>query len=320
MGRRAFWTLSAMLLVLGPGIGHADSLKAAIGQKGAWTTSMVDYGLKQGFFKKEGLDVQAYYTSGGAPTLQAVISGSANIAIDTGLLGVIGAYVKGAPIRVISANSTGAPDIYWYAKASSGIKSLKDAAGKTVAFSEPGSSSNLILLGLLQQAHVTAKPTATGGIPATFTQVMSGQIDVGWAVPPFGLKEISEGKTVIVARGNDVPAFRNETVRVNVVNLNTLQNDKADLTKFMKAYARTIDWAYSSPQAIEYFAEANHVSKEIAQKARDEFFPRQQMELSEVKGLDLVLQQAYEFKYIPRPMKPADIKGLFDIVYKPQGR
>ena len=42
-------------------------------------------------------------------------------------------------------------------------------------------------------------------------------------MPPFGLAELKAGKIVVVARGNDVPEIRNQTVRVNVANLNFLQ-------------------------------------------------------------------------------------------------
>ena len=40
-------------------------------------------------------------------------------------MGVLGAYSKGAPVRVISAETTGANDLYWYVKADSPIKSLQ---------------------------------------------------------------------------------------------------------------------------------------------------------------------------------------------------
>ena len=145
--------------------------------------------------RKPGLEVEPFYTDGGAATLTTVLSGSADVGLSNGLLGVIGAYVKGAPVRVISAQMTGAGELYWYARAESGIKTLKDAAGKTVAFSSPGSSSNLILLALLRQARVNAKTIATGGAPATLTQVMTGQIDVGWAAAPFGLQNVIDGKS-----------------------------------------------------------------------------------------------------------------------------
>ena len=136
----------------------------------------------------------------------------------TGCSASIGAYVKGAPVRVISAQMTGAGELYWYARAESGIKNLKDAAGKTVAFSSPGSSSNLILLALLRQGGVSAKTIATGGAPATLTQVMTGQIDVGWAAAPFGLQNVIDGQIVVIARTGDVPQLANQTIRVNIAN------------------------------------------------------------------------------------------------------
>src|SRR5665213_1622162 len=134
---------------------QAETLKLAIPQRGSWDTSMTEMGVKAGFFKAVGLDLELSYTEGGATNEQAVISGSVDIAMATGFLGMISAYVKGAPIRIIAPEATGAPDIFWYAKADSPIKSLKDAHGKSVAFSNPGSSSNLILLTLLKQAGVS---------------------------------------------------------------------------------------------------------------------------------------------------------------------
>ncbi len=84
----------------------------------------------------------------------------------TGLLGLIGAYAKGAPVRVISAAITGLPELFWYAHSASGIKSLKDAAGKSVDYSAAGSSIHLLILSLLEHEHVNARPTATGAIPS----------------------------------------------------------------------------------------------------------------------------------------------------------
>src|SRR5262249_12419145 len=202
-------------------------------------------GESAGFFKEARLEIEPFYTDGGAATLTTVLSGSADIGLSNGLLGVIGAYVKGAPVRVISAQMTGAGELYWYTRADSGIKSLKDTAGKTVAFSSPGSSSNLILLALLHQSGVAAEPPragAAGGAPATLTQVMTGQIDVGWAAAPFGLQNIIDGKITVIARTGDVPELANQTIRVNVANVEALKAKRASIEKFMRVYARAIDW------------------------------------------------------------------------------
>ena len=63
-----------------------------------------------------------------------MISGSVDIGIAAGVMGVLSAYSKGAPVRVIGAETTGANDLYWYVKTDSPIKSLKDTDGKILAY------------------------------------------------------------------------------------------------------------------------------------------------------------------------------------------
>src|SRR5579863_6077424 len=213
----------AVISPLAIGIARAETLKLAVPQKGAWDTSFSVYGDRQGFFKEQGLELDIIYTEGGATTETAVVSGSVDLAVATGTLGIISAYVKGAPVRIISAEPTGSADIYWYAKAESGIKSFKDLEGKSFPFSSPGSSSNLALLTLLKEQGVNAKPVPAGGMPPTFTQVMSGQLDAGWAAAPFGVLDIEQGKIVVLAHANDSKDVATETIRVNVANLNSLQ-------------------------------------------------------------------------------------------------
>ena len=137
------------------------------------------------------------------------------------------AFSKGAPVRILAPAFTGTGDLYWYVKADSKLQSLKDAiAENTIAYSTNGSSSNNIVVAFISELGAKAKPTATGGPAATLTAVMSGQVDIGWAAPPFGLREIREGKIRILARGSDVPSLRGQTVRTLIVNAGLAQ-DKA---------------------------------------------------------------------------------------------
>ncbi len=296
----------------------AETLKVAVAQRGFWNSTFVDVALKQGYFKEAGLDIEILYTEGGASTLTPVIAGSIDIAMTNGTLGVIAAYAKGMPVKIISAEATGAPDAFWYARPESGIKSLADTAGKTVAFSSPGSSTNLILLQLVSQAKVAPKLVATGGAPGTLTQVMSGQIDVGWSVPPFVLQQLADGRLVIIARGSDVAALAQQTIRVNVANANALKQKRDAFVRYIKALSRAIDWAYSAPNAIDNYAEIAKVPRALAQRTRDEFYPKASLQLAEVKGLDVTLKQALDFKYLTAPMSVADAQGLLDILYVPE--
>ena len=226
-----------------------DTLKVAAGQRGNWDTSVAEVGQRAGIFKKHGLTLDILYTQGGGETQQAVISGSVDIGVAPGIMGVLAAFSKGAPVRIIGAETTGASDLYWYVPAGSPIKSLKDTEGKTIAFSTVGSSTHGIVTALMKQYDLKAKPTATGGPAPTLTQVMSNQIDVGWSAPPFGLQQLDEGKIRIIATGNDATIFKGQTVRLLITNVQTLQTRKAVIDRFMKAYRETVDWMYSSDPA-----------------------------------------------------------------------
>ena len=299
----------------------AEKLKVAIPQKGFWDSSWVEFGEAAGFFKEAGLEVEVFYTEGGAQTVATVVSGSVDIAMSNGILGALGAYVKGGeatPYRIISAEMTGAHELFWWVKADSPIKSLKDADSKTIAFSSPGSSSNLILLTLLRQAGSKAKPTPTGGVPGTYTQTMTGQIDIGWSVVPFALKDVNDGKIRIIARASEAKDLQNQTIRVNLANVNSLKTKRATIEKFMQVIHKSIEWGYKDPKAIEIFAKNMKVTPDIAKKAVDDFYPKSAMQLGEIRDLDRSLKDALDYKFITSPKTPKDVAGLIDIVYKPK--
>jgi len=294
-----------------------DKLKVAISQRGFWDSSFLEFADKEGFLKEANLDVEFFYTEGGGQTLQVLNSGSVDVAMSNGFLATIGAFSKGAPIRVISAQMTGANELFWYVKADSKVRSLKDADDKTIAFSSPGSSSNLILLSLLKQAGSKAKPVATGGLPATLTSTMTGQIDIGWAVPPFALRELQDGKIVIVARAREATELKDQTIRVNIASVDALKGKRAAITRLMQVYDRAIRWAYSNPKAIDYFAEFAKVPRDLAKQAVDEFYPQAATQIGEIRGLDLTLRDALQYKFIAQAMTPKDVEPLLDILYKP---
>src|SRR5690349_22494906 len=198
--------LAAMAITLVGGVWPAaaeDTVKLAVGQRGNWDTSVSEIGQRAGIFKKHGLTLELVYTQGAGETQQAVISGSVDLGIAAGVMGVLSAYSKGAPVRVISAETTGAGDLYWYVKADSPIKSMKDPNDKTLAYSTNGSSTHGVVTAFMKQYALKAKPTAMGGPAANLTAVMSDQVDVGWAAPPFGLDQLDKGDIRRIATGND---------------------------------------------------------------------------------------------------------------------
>jgi NitT/TauT family transport system substrate-binding protein len=143
---------------------------------------------------------------------------------------------------------------------------------------------------------------------------MSGQIDMGWAVPPFGVEDLKAGKINIIAKGNDLEQIRDTTVRVNFANAESLKTKRALFVKFSEAYIKSLEWAYANDKAIDYFAESAEVPRAVALESRNGFYPKEAMQPYEVRGLKVSLQQAVDFKFIPKPMDEKEIAGLFDIL------
>ena len=289
-----------------------DVVKMTIGQRGNWDTSITHLGEKAGIFKKHGLQLEMIYTSGSGETLQPVISGSVDLGLAVGTLGAMAAYSKGAPVRIIGAQATGAAD-YWYAK-NPAIKTLKDTNGHTIAFSTNGSSTHSVVRAFIDEFKLTAKPQPTGNPSATLTAVMTDQVDVGWAAPPFGLKEMEEGKIHLVARATDAALVRGQTIRVLVANADALVKRKEVIERFMKAYRESIDYLYSSnPQVMKDYAEFARVSEPLAKRVRDEFFPKSLVNPDEIHGLNTLIPEAVNLKFIPAPLTKEQVADLIQI-------
>src|SRR5215216_5118108 len=79
----------ALLLASATAAAAQDRLKVAIGQIDAWANQMPTLGMQAGIFQKHGIVLENFGTQGAGETLQAVISGSADIGIGIGTSGAM---------------------------------------------------------------------------------------------------------------------------------------------------------------------------------------------------------------------------------------
>jgi NitT/TauT family transport system substrate-binding protein len=302
-------------LVLGVGSALADdTLKVVIGQINNWENQAPTLGQDAGIFKKHGIVLENTGTQGAGETIQAVISGSADIGAGVGAAGVMRAFSKGAPVRILAPAFTGTGDLFWYVKADSKIQSLKDATLETtIAYSTNGSSSNNIVVAFVTELGAKAKPTATGGPAATLTAVMSGQVDIGWAAPPFGLREIKEGKIRIVAKGSDVPSLRGQTVRTLIVNADSLKTKRDAIMRFMDAYRESVDWMYSDPKAVEMYSKKLNQPVELLKESMDKFQPKETLQTDKFADLDGAIADAVKLKFLEQPLTKEQVTELLQI-------
>jgi NitT/TauT family transport system substrate-binding protein len=291
-----------------------DQLKVAIGQINNWENQAPTLGQDAGIFKKHNLVLETFGTAGAGETMQPVISGSADLGAGVGVAGVMRAFARGAPVRILLPAFTGTGDLYWYVKADSPLKTLKDiTAANTIAYSTSGSSSNNLVLAFIDELGVKAKPTATGSPPGTLTQVMSGQIEIGWAAPPFGVKELKEGKIRILIRGSEVPSLRGQTVRAIIVNADALKTKRDAVMRFVQGYRETVDWMYSDPKAIKMYADKMKLDEGLIADSIKEFHQKAALQTDEMMDIAGIQKDAVKLKFIDAPLSKEQLTELIQI-------
>jgi NitT/TauT family transport system substrate-binding protein len=311
--RRLIAVIALGLNVMASAARADDVLKVTLGQRGNWDTAVAYLGNKAGIFKKYGIDLDMTYTSGSGETLQPVITGAADVGLAVGTMGAIAAFAKGAPVRIIGAQATGAAD-FWYARTTSSIRTLKDTDGHTIAYSTRGASTETIVRAFITEFGLTAKPVATGNPSATLAAVMSNQVDVGWSSPPFGLKEMEDGQIRLVAKATDATVVRDQTVRVIAANAQALEARKDVFRRFLQAYRDSLDYMYGdSPQVIIDYAAFVGVPDQMARRVRDDFFPKSLLEPDQIKGLDSLMHEAVELKFITEPLSKEQLAQLIQL-------
>src|ERR1051325_6794550 len=298
-------------------VAASDILNVAVPHRGAWDSTYVEFGLQQGFFREQGLDVRITYVADRAALESLLVFGKVDIAVGAGFIDILGAWAHGAPVKIISPQSTGAPDVFWFAKIAGPVASMGDLHDQPVGYSTPGSLSYFILRTLLREAGVDdARLVAVGPATSGYPQVLDAQPAASWSRPPANVGYLLAGEIRMIARANDSPQVRNQTTRVNAVNVNFLASHRGAVIGFLKAYKKSVNWAYSSPLAPDAYAKLSDQSSDAAKYVFQEFTSREGAQIDQIKGEDRVLADALTAKRIPRALTHEDIEGVYDFVAK----
>ncbi len=182
-----------------------------------------------------------------------------------------------------------------------------------MAYSTNGSSTHANALAFVELYKVDAKLIATGGFPATFTMVMSGQIDAGWSAPPYAMEALRKGDIRVIVRSSELPLVKGHTIRVLVANKQSLDSKPDVYRRFMRAYRETVDWMYASDEAPKIYAEFAKIGIEDARRVREEFDPKEMVIPDRVVGLSELMPDAVKFKYLSQPLPVKELEELVQI-------
>ena len=263
-----------------------------------------------GVFKKNGLDVSIIHGSGGSATLQTIITASQDVAFGVGVLSVISAYSKGAPVRILGSTKRGVGDIYWYVKSDSKIKSFKDLnGGKDLVYSRPGSSTHLATLFLKDALNLSAKLVSVGGPSGSRTQLMSGQVDSGWSVYPLNAGLINSGKIRVIGSGAEAAGLNGTTIRVVAANSNWLDKNRGVAKRLMRAMYIGQAISYTSEKQQRAYAKRWKLKYEN-NKEMDKYVPLAEATYKPIGNLDQLNRLALKFKRTKKLLTAAQLKEL----------
>jgi NitT/TauT family transport system substrate-binding protein len=287
-----------------------DKVRLVNSTKVVFETEHPYTGLEEGIFKKHNLDVSVIHGSGGAASLQAVITGSQDVVWGNGVLGVLSAYAKGAPVRILGSNIRGVPDLYWYVKPESPIKSFKDLdGGKVMAYSRPGSTTDLAARFIASALNIEPKFVSVGGPSGSRTQLMSGQVETGWSVYPLNKDLLREGKIRIIGTGKEATGLVGVTIRVIAANVNWLNKNRDVAKRLMTAFDESLKMTYSSEKRLQTYAKRWNLNFEDVKSATEDT-PLEVATILPVAGLDKINQIALENKKIRTLLTAEQLKEL----------
>ena len=149
------------------------------------------YGIDQGYFEEEGLEVTTEIGEGGAALTPAVLNNDYQFAIGE-YMSTMQARENNVGIQVVSnlTNGASSPDAHingLLVKADSGIESVEDLAGKTIAVNGLNGIDDVTIKAILDDHGID--PGAVEFVEVPFPDmnaaVESGQVDVASQPEPF---------------------------------------------------------------------------------------------------------------------------------------
>jgi NitT/TauT family transport system substrate-binding protein len=213
-------------------------------------------GVKNGFYKAEGLNVTIEPGNGSATVAQAIGNGQGNFAtVDGGTMMQL--VSKGLPVKSVMALYQHSPMAVLYA-VKSGIKKPKDLEGKTLVLTH-GDAPSALLPAFMKATKVDPAKVKVISVDAAskYAAVISGRADgvvtfnfLG--VPLIEAAGVKMGSLDFADYGVNVPGV------VMIASTSYIEKNPETVRKFVRATAKALDWTIANPQkAIDILIESN---------------------------------------------------------------
>jgi NitT/TauT family transport system substrate-binding protein len=204
--------------------------------------------MTKGFFRQRGVDITDILTSaGGGTSVRNTLAGDLPFG-EVALPAAILAINAGQPIKIISGGVETVADILWITRPELPFSSIKDLAGKKVAFTSPGSVTNMLILICLKSAGMTSndvKLVPAGDIGANLSAVLNRAVDAGMNGEPLYSEYKAKIKPVFWSKDCG-PAEMTQTVGITTTDFAKIGGEK--LRAIIAARREAVEYIQTNPE------------------------------------------------------------------------
>jgi NitT/TauT family transport system substrate-binding protein len=261
----------AMIALLAAGVASpVHAYKLAVSQYGRVTATLPwAVATEKGYFAEEGIKIdQIIAGMGGGTTLRNMLASDLPYG-EVATSAALAAIKSGIDIVIVNTASGHIGEIALVANPKSNIHKVQDLAGKKAGFTNPKSTSELLLRLALKETGMTGKvaPISTGGFGAGLTALDTGGIDAAPLIDPI-LTLQPERYRVIFSFADLIPRM---TWLVGIATRKFAQENPELLTKLIRVRRRAVDYIYTNPDdAMKIYAKVwNADPKQVAK-----YFPK----------------------------------------------
>lgn len=252
--------LCALVVAVGVSAGGARAETITVTHYGsAFYGAPYAVAMAKGFFKQHGVDITGILTSAGGGTSVRNMLASDLPFGEVALSAAVAAINHGEPLKILFGGVNSVDDILWIARKGSPLRSFKDLRGKRVAFTSPGSATNMILLMALKAQGMTQADmqlVSAGDIGANLSAVLNGAVDAAMTGEPVWSE--NQDKVQAVFRTCDVlPCNMMQSVGVTTVAYLASAEGQKKLAGITAGRRDGVEFIYAHPdEAADIVAKA----------------------------------------------------------------
>lgn len=223
--------------------------------------------MEKGFFKEAGIDITGILTSqGGGTTMRNVLAGGLPYG-EVALSAAVAASKEGIPVKIVNGAVRTVADTLWVVMPNSPLQSVKDLAGKKIAYTSPKSVTQMLAVMALDKAGIPldkAELVSTGGIGSGLTALASGKVDAAPTLDPIWSRDSGKYRPLFWIKDLLPPIM--QTVGVTTPDFAAKHPDK--LRAIIAGRRKGVDFIHANPaETGRIFAKAYNLDAKLAETA-----------------------------------------------------